>query len=250
MRSTERVRVFGWRMLHNRLLTNARKARWGLGSANCPRCTGLEESVIHVLRDCTAAVGVWHHLLRQECWYEFFTCDFEQWQELNLNLELGHHSEMRWGAVWITTCSLLWKWRNQGVYDPLFVTPMRPWDTVLRLLRNHDEANKVSATITGQFKVWRDIRWHPPDGGWMCLNSDGAVCGVSGKASCGGLIRTADGHWVRGFARYLGYTTTFLAELWGVYEGLMLAKRLGITALVVQLDSVGVVQCVQNGKVV
>ena len=44
--------------------------------------------------------------------------------------------------------------------------------------------------------------------------------GHHGLASCGGLVRSADGQWVVGFSKRIGVTSSFVAEWWGLREGL------------------------------
>ena len=38
----------------------------------------------------------------------------------------------------------------------------------------------------------------------------------------GGLIRVENGDWIVGFARNIGITTSFQAELWAIHDGLSL----------------------------
>lgn len=126
-RSIERIKVFGWQMLHNKLLTNARKAQWGLGSADCPRCVAIEETCLHVLRDCLTAVLVWQHLIKSNFWFDLFTYDLAKWQTLNMTKELGITTDFSWSTIWIKACSSIWRWQNLGVHDANYVAPMRPW---------------------------------------------------------------------------------------------------------------------------
>ena len=49
--------------------------------------------------------------------------------------------------------------------------------------------------------------------GWVKLNIDGAFKGNPGLAGCGGVVRNEDGRWIAGFARRIGVTTSFVAEL-------------------------------------
>ncbi|MCI57949.1 putative non-LTR retroelement reverse transcriptase, partial [Trifolium medium] len=59
MEVAERVRVFVWLLKHNRLMTNARKHKMGLGSAACWWCNDTDETALHVLRDCPYAMALW-----------------------------------------------------------------------------------------------------------------------------------------------------------------------------------------------
>ncbi|PNX64704.1 ribonuclease H, partial [Trifolium pratense] len=45
-----------WIAAHERLLTNYRRSRWGIGvSPICPSCGNGDETLLHVLRDCVYA---------------------------------------------------------------------------------------------------------------------------------------------------------------------------------------------------
>ena len=63
-------------------------------------------------------------------------------------------------------------------------------------------------------------------------------------AGCGGLIRDQNGKWILGFAKYLGNTSPYIAELWGVLQGLTLAKARNCGKVQLQVDSYVVVQSV------
>jgi hypothetical protein len=57
--AAERVRAFVWILKHNRLMTNARKNKMGLGSAACWWCNDTVETTLHDLRDCPYAMALW-----------------------------------------------------------------------------------------------------------------------------------------------------------------------------------------------
>ncbi|KAH9666673.1 reverse transcriptase domain-containing protein [Citrus sinensis] len=58
----------------------------------------------------------------------------------------------------------------------------------------------------------------------------------------GGLIRDATGRWHGGFCMNIGICSVTIAELWGLYQGLILAWQMGIRLLVVEIDSLCVTQ--------
>ncbi|GKV23249.1 hypothetical protein SLEP1_g33000 [Rubroshorea leprosula] len=91
-------------------------------------------------------------------------------------------------------------------------------------------------------------RWFPPDFPFLKLNTDGALNHSSGRASAGGLIRDHGGRWIHGFAINIGPQTTYMAELWGCQIGLQLVLELGITHLVLEMDSLFTVQMIQARK--
>ncbi|GAU39306.1 hypothetical protein TSUD_119110 [Trifolium subterraneum] len=61
--------------------------------------------------------------------------------------------------------------------------------------------------------------------------------------SCHIIMRTDTG-----FAKALGDTTAYMAELWGIFEGLLLAKRRGVASLDLPVDSQVIVMNLQQRK--
>lgn len=51
-----------------------------------------------------------------------------------------------------------------------------------------------------------------------------------------------------GFSKSLGYCNAYVAEIWGVYEGLLLAKRKGYKQLVVELAAEFIVKLLRQNK--
>jgi len=76
----------------------------------------------------------------------------------------------------------------------------------------------------------------PPNMGWIQLNTDGASKkGMVG--GCGGVFRGENGHWICGFSKGLGACSAYVAELWGVFEGLKLARLRGFHKVELDIDS-------------
>ena len=80
----------------------------------------------------------------------------------------------------------------------------------------------------------------------MKLNTDGTAGGDNSLAGYGGVIRDNGGHWIKGFCRRIGATSSFVAELRGLREGLMLCRNLNISSLVIQLDAKTIVDVLNN----
>lgn len=85
------------------------------------------------------------------------------------------------------------------------------------------------------------ICWEKPQEGWMKLNTDGSSVGNPGLVGCGGIVRDNHGRWISGFSRHIETTNSFVAELWGFRDGLMLCSNLNILSLVVELDAKAIV---------
>lgn len=69
---------------------------------------------------------------------------------------------------------------------------------------------------------------------------------LSGLAGCGGLVRDDQGGWLAGFSKRIGITNSFVAELWGLRDGLILCCNLNISSLIVELDAKAIVDVFHN----
>ena len=94
--------------------------------------------------------------------------------------------------------------------------------------------------------IIKRVRWERPLEGWCKLNTDGAASGNPGLAGCGGIVRDEHSGWLAGFSRRIGITTSFVAELWGLRDGLMMCNNLNISTLVVEVDAKAIVDAFQN----
>jgi len=101
-------------------------------------------------------------------------------------------------------------------------------------------------------KVEQRIRWERPCQGWFKLNTNGSSLGNPGAAGGGGILRDALGNWVQAFSRNIGTTTSFMAEIWALRDGLLMCLNLGINALEVELDArvvADLMNCFANSNV-
>ncbi|KAK2378078.1 TMV resistance protein N [Trifolium repens] len=77
-------------------------------------------------------------------------------------------------------------------------------------------------------------------------NTDGAAKSNTTMAGCGGILRNDNDNWITGFSKFLGNTSAYMAEVWGLYEGLSMARSLGIERLEVQVDSEALVKAIKK----
>ncbi|GLT90049.1 hypothetical protein SLE2022_080010 [Rubroshorea leprosula] len=94
------------------------------------------------------------------------------------------------------------------------------------------------------------VSWTPPVEGWHKLNTDGSCSLATNSASAGGLIRDPTGNWVSGFIVNVGHASIFVAELWGLREGLRLCNSLGIPRVVAEMDSQMAVRFINEDRLV
>jgi hypothetical protein len=85
----DRIKVFLWQLVHDRLLTKSHLARWNISSPLYHNCNQFVETTTHVVRDCKVAVYVWRHLLSSQERGDFFMVEFHEWINLNINNKFG-----------------------------------------------------------------------------------------------------------------------------------------------------------------
>jgi ribonuclease HI len=232
----ERVRSFIWLVRHDRLITNYPKSKMHIGEPWCRHCVDVVEDTMHVLRDCPLAKSIWCNLLNNEAREFFFSSALDDWITMNMRKECGRNSNLRWSCLWATTCHFLWLWRNREVHGDARTRPTQPWNYIVSWVLQYMTADVRSVVLSNRTKVEVSIAWQCPEDGWLSLNTDGASRGEV-IAGCGGLLRNSNGQWLGGFSKNLGRCNAYLAELWGVYEGLCLARSFGAAKLQVQVDS-------------
>ncbi|MCI23204.1 ribonuclease H [Trifolium medium] len=59
--------------------------------------------------------------------------------------------------------------------------------------------------------------------------------------------RGSEGEWLGAYAKKIGIGSAYLEELWGMYEGLLLVRRMGFQAVDINVDSKVVVEAVSSG---
>ncbi|XP_019150780.1 PREDICTED: uncharacterized protein LOC109147628 [Ipomoea nil] len=243
LRCKERVKFFIWKILHNGLLVNAERAKRGLTSdASCPRCGLEEESLDHLLRRCR---------LTNDCWNSSSPpvlaisnhLPLSQWIEKACSGKMQSSMNDRWHLLFPHILWNIWKARNEVVFDNF-------WPTTTEILKRarRSELDDYQALfkhngVMNAKQIW--VHWTPPLAGIIKLNSDGAKKATSSMASAGGLLRDHKGTWLMGFTIKIGITNSFVAELWGLREGLRVAKHYGYANIAAESDSMAVIQVLQ-----
>ncbi|PNX57622.1 ribonuclease H, partial [Trifolium pratense] len=109
-----------WIAAHGRLLTNARRSKWGVGvSPICSICGNDEETVIHTLRDCM------------------------EWIFMNLNKRDIGSQEGSWQSIFMVACWHLWNWRNKAIFEEDFQRPNDPSQVILRMTKDIEQYERT-----------------------------------------------------------------------------------------------------------
>lgn len=178
----------------------------GPGDASCDLCQGVDETILH---DCSVALFTWAHTVPTDLRTRFFTGKFVEWVHLNLAWDEVEHGDARWRDVWATMCYYLWGWRNKSKHEESFSRPIFPSQCVSDYM--HAKASIVPVLRRAYEERW--IGWRPPMRGWVRVNTAGVAGVDGGNVGCGGVLHNAYGEWLGGFAKPLGITCAYVAEL-------------------------------------
>ena len=196
--------LFLWLANHGKLLTNEERCRRHLAEdSHHLICNELNESCLHVLRDCPAAYYVWAYLVPRDMFPNFFSLDFDDWFCYNLKSKKQFSDGISWPMIFGVGCWFLWKRRNMEIFDENYVHMGNLFMDIVQ----YTELIYKSESMTRKFMVHKEeklIRWNPPSVGWVKLNTDGVLKASSGMTSTGGIIRDKNGNWLAGFAFHIG----------------------------------------------
>ncbi|CAA7033157.1 unnamed protein product [Microthlaspi erraticum] len=170
----ERVRVFIWLVSQQVIMTNVERRRRHLSDTDvCSVCKGDFETLIHILRDCPAMLGIWERIVPTRKRHQFFSQTLLEWVFDNLQLETNVE-EPPWSIMFAMGVWWGWKWRCGNVFGEKRLCRDRV-QFVKELAAEVWRANKASGQhVAPRARVERQIGWEFPNSGWFKLNTDGA----------------------------------------------------------------------------
>ncbi|GMJ13731.1 hypothetical protein like AT4G29090 [Hibiscus trionum] len=218
----QRLRVFLWIISRNKLMRNHERFRRHVGhSSTCPRCNLEDETIIHVLGDCSAASVIWNRLLPANIANDFYQQDTQVWLLSNLSTSLIHGVyDLPWSLLFISTMWQQWKCRNDFVFNGIMPADAATFARAITWATYYRDS-KVHSRTQPSVRVVQD--WCRPNSDWVSMNVDAAVAATTSMGAVGGVLRNAFGQWLLGFQRAVGACPTLHAELWAIYNGLQLA---------------------------
>lgn len=105
-------------------------------------------------------------------------------------------------------------------------------------------SQRLSGLITPSTRSYKWCVWRKPEFGWMKLNTDGSV--DKRNAGFGGLFRDFEGEPLCAYVSKTYTNDIFLAELWAIWRGLVLASSLRLKLIWVESDSMSVVKTINK----
>ena len=123
LQTLPKIKMFLWKCSHMSLPVKAILTHRGIGGlGGCDSCTELEESITHVLRDCSIAKNFWEHSSYPDSLKQSFSDDLESWIKKNA---LG--STMALGKDYdLCNFSMLgmWNYSSNGIEGPSNSNPL------------------------------------------------------------------------------------------------------------------------------
>ena len=90
------------------------------------------------------------------------------------------------------------------------------------------------------------VYWERPQSPWVKINTDATIIANPSFAGLGGIIRDENGRFLAAFQNFLPNLSIFEAELQAVVSGLTLAIATGHTHIIVESDSRGIIDLINN----
>ncbi|KAL1127374.1 hypothetical protein V6Z11_A13G174800 [Gossypium hirsutum] len=189
----QRVRVFLWLAVQQRLLINSESVRKGLSAcSSCALCGHTTEGLAHVFRDCSFAKNVWMFILPEQLKQRFFSSPFPYWFSLNLSFhERLQDSGLSWPCLFGVVVWRVWKNKNLFIFQNLswsateVVWKSSCWARQYGLRMGSTERSSFSSKLV-TFS----------NDSWVSLHTDGAVARNSGYVASGGVARDKEGNWI------------------------------------------------------
>lgn len=137
------------------------------------------------------------------------------------------------------TCWNIWRCRISEVFNKTLV-PLG--QKIVHIKRNLDASVETRLNLTKLrslrcFKHEEFKGWNPPPTPLVKFNTDGASRGNPGLVGAGCVLRDHYGYWIARAAQNVGFTTSMVVELWGIYHGVQLPCDKGYMNIILETDS-------------
>ena len=194
---------------------------------------------MHALRDCQVIKAIWFQLGRDRLDDKFFVSDSEDWLADNGMFNYPYSpNQPPWKSVFLFAIWSIWLKRNLLVFH----NKSAHHSLIPEILSKSSEFFHCTMSPRNAPRMTTKlIKWEKPASEWVKLNTVGSSLGNPGIAGCGGLVRDEDGKWVIGFARKIWKSSSFIAEIWALRDGLNVCLRKNLLLVEVELDAKAVV---------
>ncbi|XP_030497977.2 uncharacterized protein LOC115713630 [Cannabis sativa] len=208
----------------------------------CVFCNREEESIMHVLVHCQFA---------RSCWFrsavslgQVAAATFGDWlQDVLSRGHVGMFEEalMTSWSIWKARNDLLWNKKAQVAADVVFSarTVFNHW--------NNARSNRFEPLPAIVNTLCTSEHWIAPEMNWVKVNVDGAIFASTQSYGVGGIARGSDGRLIEAFCLHKAdCVQPSLVEAIGVKEALSWIKEKGWQRIILEADSLVVVQALES----
>ncbi|CAN1841221.1 Putative ribonuclease H protein At1g65750 [Linum perenne] len=134
---------------------------------------------------------------------------------------------------------LIWKARNESVFSNTTRNPLQTANWIRNWARDASAAfdRDTRCLSKATERIWKSVAWEPGPSEAITINTDGSFRSDRGRASAGGIIRSADGRGLVAFTMNLGCCSITRAEIRGAISSLELAWSYGFRQVCLHIDS-------------
>ena len=140
----------------------------------------------------------------------------------------------------------IWYNRNQIVFEYTCQLPYQIWNFAMDYLKDV-HGNRRSQLL---HRTAESGKWETPPRGAFKINVDGATSEQGRNSGVGVVIRDFRGKVIAACSKYLaGLFSMMEVELLVVKTGILLAKELKISNIIIESDVLAVIQSVEKGEI-
>jgi hypothetical protein len=114
-----------------------------MGSLFCAFCGDVEETELHVLRDCPRCMNVWLNIIHGNKRDVFFNSNLQQWININMNGTIEGIEVNKWDSYWPSACHSLWYWRYKESHDDNYNQPIDSKHYILKQVKDYIMQSRV-----------------------------------------------------------------------------------------------------------
>lgn len=217
----ERIRVHMWKMALDALVTNRFRFKRGMTPNNlCPVCNLMEETILHVARDCREVAQAWCLLLGDSIPRTFFDNNLLEWLSYNLKNKRVLNG-VKWSVLFGAATSSFWQARNERVFHGKVCNAkeLSVRAKYQALAFQQSFSDKVSSCSNSRDSIGT-MKWSAPAYEFAKLNCDGAVDCYGELAAVGGVLRDHHGSFIFGFASASEACSIVEAEVRAIHTGI------------------------------
>ncbi|KAK1295842.1 hypothetical protein QJS10_CPB15g00882 [Acorus calamus] len=248
---TPRHSLCVWQAFHNKLPTKLRLLRKGLISdSKCPLCLYAEEDVDHLFLQCAFSRYIWSSVLKGLLIRQSFPRSLAALPNWLSRVAVFPSQKLILQLALTTIFWHIWKEHNSRSFKGQITHKQTLLKFIKLSISSRLKSAKITTTLTPDVEKLMDffhfnvvqkiirvkeVRWKPPEPGWLKLNTDGSLS--DDRGGYGALIRNDSSGFLSGLAGRQDLPSINLLELKAIERGIWLSSQIGASKLWIESDS-------------